>query len=116
MTNTMRALWLASLLGYVLLLAGCPSKLSVQQSLAQRVHRATVQCTALPATIGDKPNPQKVRVCTDALLCQSSAGAAVTAMQDAQKATASGSTDIAVEAKSAGLGALADVACKRGGW
>ena len=109
-------LLLASLFGYVLLLAGCPSKLSVQQSLAKRVHSATVQCTALPATVADKPNLQKVRVCTDALLCQSSAGAAVTAMQDAQKATANGSTDIAAETKSAGLGVLADVACKRGGW
>lgn len=98
------------------LYTGCPSKLSMQQSLAQRVHAATVQCTALPATVGDKPNSQKVKVCTDALLCQSSASAAVTAIQDAQKATAAGETDIAAEAKSAGLGALADVACKRGGW
>lgn len=94
----------------ICLLAGCTPKLVVQQTLAQRVHRATVACVALPA------GPQKAKVCSDALLCQTSAQSAAEAVQKAQAAVAAGGTDVAAEAQAAGLGVLADVACKRGGW
>lgn len=98
----------------VCLLAACTPKLVVQQTLAQRVHKATTQCVALPATIGDKPNPAKARVCAAALICQTTAERAAVALQTAQAATAAGTTDVAAEASAAGLGVLADVACK--GW
>ena len=104
------------LIALALFSSGCLAKLAAQQTLAQRVHAATVQCTALPATIGDKPNPAKALLCSNALLCQTAAASAATALQDAQKATAAGTTDVAAEARSAGLGVLANVACKRGGW
>ena len=55
-------------------LAACTPKLVVQQTLAQRVHRATVACVALPA------GPQKAKVCSDALLCQSAAQSAAEAL------------------------------------
>lgn len=92
------------------LLAACTPKLVVQQTLAQRVHRATVACVALPA------GPQKAKLCADALVCQSAAQSAAEAVQKAQAAVAGGSTDVAAEAQAAGLNVLADVACKRGGW
>lgn len=94
----------------VLLLAGCTPRLVQQQTLAQRVHKATVQCVALPA------GPQKARLCADALLCQTAAQSATEALQKAQAAVAAGSTDVAAEAQAAGLTVLADTACKRGGW
>ena len=94
----------------VCLLAGCTPKVIVQQTLAARVHRATVACVALPA------GPQKAKVCSDALLCQTSAQSAAEAVQKAQAAVAAGGTDVAAEAQAAGLDVLADVACKRGGW
>ena len=94
----------------VCLLTACPAPLAVQQTLAHRVHRATVACVALPA------GPQKAKVCSDALLCQTSAQSAAEAVQKAQAAVAAGGTDVAAEAQAAGLGVLADVACKRGGW
>lgn len=94
----------------VCLLAACTPKLAVQQSLAQRVHQATVACVELPV------GPQKAKVCSDALLCQSAAQSAAEAVQKAQAAVAAGGTDVAAEAQAAGLGVLADVACKRGGW
>ena len=97
-------------------LSGCTSRLVAQQTLVQRVHRATVACVALPATIADKPNPAKVKLCSDALLCQSTDQSAAEALQKAQAAAATGATDIGAEASAAGLGVLADVACKRGGW
>lgn len=93
-----------------LLLAGCPAPLVVQQSLAQRVHRATVACVALPV------GPAKAKLCSDALICQTAAQSAAEAVQKAQKAVAAGGTDVAAEAQAAGLGVLANVACKRGGW
>ncbi len=92
------------------MLSGCTPKVIVQQNLAARVHKATIACVALPA------GPQKARLCSDALLCQSTAKSAAEAVQKAQAAVASGGTDIAAEAQAAGLGVLADVACKRGGW
>lgn len=95
---------------FPLLLAGCPAPLVVQQSLAMRVHAATVACVALPA------GPAKAKRCSDALLCQSAAESAAEALQKAQKAVAAGNTDVAAEAQAAGLGVLADVACRRGGW
>lgn len=94
----------------VCLLAACTPKLVVQQNFAARVHKATVACVALPA------GPQKAKRCADALLCQASAQSAAEAVQKAQAAVAAGGTDIAAEAQAAGLGVLADVACKRGGW
>jgi hypothetical protein len=94
----------------VLLLAGCLSKLPVQQTLAERVHKATLACVKAPA------GALKARVCADALLCQSTAETAAKALQDAQKATATGQTDVTKEAAAAGQVVLADVACKRGGW
>jgi len=92
------------------LLTACPAPLAVQQSLAQRVHNATVACVALPA------GPAKAKRCSDALLCQSAAESAAEAIQKAQKAVAAGGTDVAAESQAAGLGVLADVACRRGGW
>lgn len=92
------------------LLVGCTPKLIVQQTLAARVHKATVACVALQA------GPQKAKVCSEALLCQSAAQSAAEAVQKAQAAVASGSTDVAAEVQAAGLSVLADVACKRGGW
>ena len=102
--------------GLLLFVVGCPTKLAQQQSLADRVHRATVACVALPATVASKPNPTKTKLCADALLCQSSAQSAVEAVQRAQAAVAGGSTDVAAEAQAAGLSVLADFACRRGGW
>ncbi len=96
--------------GLLLFVVGCPAKLAQQQSLADRVHRATVACVA------SKPNPAKAKLCADALLCQSSAQSAVEAVQRAQAAVVSGSTDVAAEAQAAGLNVLADFACRRGGW
>lgn len=93
-----------------LLFTACPAPLRVQQTLADRVHRATVQCVAAPA------GPQKAKKCTDAHLCQVAAKDAAQALQDVQKVTASGDTDVAAEAKAAGLSVLADAACKHGGW
>ena len=95
---------------FAAVLACCTPKLVVQQTLAQRVHRATVACVALPV------GPQKAKRCADALLCQASAQSAAEAVQKAQAAVASGSTDVAAEAQAAGLSVLADVACRRGGW
>lgn len=94
----------------VCLLAACTPKLVVQQTLAQRVHRATVACVALPV------GPRKAKLCADALLCQASAQSAAEAVQKAQAAIAGGGTDVAAEAQAAGLVVLADVACRRGGW
>ena len=94
----------------VCLLAACTPKLVVQQTLAQRVHRATVACVALPA------GPQKAKLCADALLCQASAQSAAEAVQKAQAEVAAGGTDVAAEAQAAGLTVLADVVCRRGGW
>lgn len=105
-----------TLFSVLCLLAGCTPKLAVQQTLAARVHKATVQCVTLPATIGDKPNPVKAKLCADALLCQTSAQSAAAAVQKAQSAVAGGSTDIVAEAQAAGLNVLADAACRRGGW
>lgn len=92
------------------LLAGCTPKLVVQQTLAQRVRRATVACVALPS------GSAKTRLCVDALLCQTTAQNAAEALQKAQAAVASGSTDVAAEATAAGLAVLADTACRHGGW
>lgn len=92
------------------LMAGCAGKLAQQQSLAQRVHRATVACVAAPS------GPAKARVCADALVCQTASQSAAEALQKAQAATAAGSTDVAAEATAAGLAVLADTACRRGGW
>lgn len=94
----------------VLLMVGCTPKLVQQQALAQRVHKATVQCVALPS------GPAKARLCADALLCQTAAKDAAAALQDAQKAVAAGGTDVAAETKAAGLNVIADTACKHGGW
>ena len=107
---------------YVLLLAflitSCATILPQQQDLAVRVHRATVACTALPATTGCPPatNARKAKVCAQALLCQSTAKSAAEALQAANAARAGGSTDVAAEARSAGLDVLARTACKQGGW
>lgn len=98
-----------TLFSVLCLLAGCTPKLVVQQTLAQRVHRATVACVALQA------GPQKAKVCSDALLCQSAAQSAAVAVQRAQAAVAAGDVDMAAEATAAGLTVLANVACKRGG-
>ncbi len=92
------------------MLSGCTPKLVAQQGLAARVHRATTACVAIPV------GPQRAKVCSDALLCQSAAQSAAEALQRAQAAVAAGSTDVAAEARAAGLSVLADVACKRGGW
>ena len=94
----------------VCLLAACTPKLVVQQTLAARVHKATVACVALPS------GPVKAKLCSDALLCQSAAQSAAEAVQKAQTAVAGGSTDVAAEAQATGLTVLADVACRRGGW
>lgn len=99
-----------TLFSVLCLLSGCTPKVIVQQSLAARVHRATTACVAIPV------GPQRAKVCSDALLCQSAAQSAAEAVQKAQAAVAAGGTDIAAEAQAAGLGVLADVACKRGGW
>lgn len=99
-----------TLFSVLCLLAGCTPKLAVQQTLAARVHKATVQCVTLPA------GPVKTKLCADALLCQTSAQSAAAAVQKAQSAVACGSTDIVAEAQAAGLSALADAACRRGGW
>ncbi len=93
----------------ILFLAGCPAPLLVQQTLAQRVHKATLACVAL--TTGAAQQQCVAR----AKLCQSTAKAAAEALQKAQTATAAGNTDIAAEASAAGLGVLADVACKQAG-
>ena len=92
------------------LLAGCPAPLVEQQSLAARVHKATIACVATTA------DPKKAKVCAQALLCQQTAKSAAEALQAANVARSTGDTDVAAEAKAAGLDALADAACKRGGW
>lgn len=97
-------------LSFAAVLCGCTPKVIVQQNLAARVHKATVACVALPS------GPAKAKLCSDALLCQSAAQSAAEAVQKAQAAVAAGGTDVAAEAQAAGLGVLADVACKRGGW
>ncbi len=101
-----------------LTLSGCADVLTQQQDLATRVHRATVACVALPATTGSPPiaNPEKAKVCTLALLCQSTAKGAAEALQAANVARSIGDTDVAAEAKAAGMNVLADAACKHGGW
>lgn len=96
------------------LLAGCPAPLAEQQSLAARVHKATIACVAVPATAD--ANPKKAKVCAQALLCQQTAKSAAEALQAANVARSTGDTDIAAEAKAAGLDVLADTACKQGGW
>lgn len=96
----------------------CAAPLVEQQDLATRVHKATVACVALPATVGNPPiqNSAKAKVCSLALLCQSTAKAAADALQVANTARSTGTTDIAAEAKAAGLDVLAHTACKNGGW
>ena len=91
------------------LLAGCPAPLVEQQSLAARVHRATIDCVAAAS-------PKKARVCAHALLCQQTAKSAAEALQAANAARSAGDTDVAAEAKASGLDVLADTACKQGGW
>ncbi len=97
---------------------GCIMPLTEQQDLATRVHKATVACVALPATTGSPliANPEKAKVCTLALLCQSTAKGAAEALQAANVARSTGETDVAVEAKAAGMDVLAHTACKHGGW
>ena len=97
---------------------GCAAPLAEQQDLALRVHKATVACVALPATKGSPPaaNPEKAKVCTQALLCQSTAKSAAEALQAANVARSTGETDVAAEAKAAGMDVLAHTACKHGGW
>lgn len=97
------------LVAFNLSLIGCLPGLANQQSLAARVHAATVQC------ISAKPGPAKIKICSDASLCQGSAQSAAEAIQAAQLARATG-TDAGKEAAAAGLDFLADAACKRGGW
>jgi hypothetical protein len=92
------------------LLAGCPAPLAEQQSLAARVHKATVDCVATTV------NPKKAKVCAQALLCQQTAKSAADALQAVNVARSTGDTDVAAEAKAAGLDVLADTACKQGGW
>jgi spore coat polysaccharide biosynthesis predicted glycosyltransferase SpsG len=91
----------------------CAAILPQQQDLATRVHKATVACTALSVTVN---SAQKVKVCSQALLCQSTAKSAAEALQAANIARSTGTTDVAAEAKAAGLDVLADAACKQGGW
>ena len=98
--------YVAFLLG-LWMLSGCTPKVIVQQNLAARVHKATIQCVALPS------GPAKAKLCSDALVCQTAAESAAEAVQKAQKAVAAGGTDVAAEATAAGLTVLADVACKR---
>lgn len=100
--------------GTVLALSGCADVLTQQQDLAARVHRATVACVALPATPKDKD--KKARVCAQAQLCQQTAKGAAEALQAVNVARSVSDTDVAAEAKAAGMGVLADTACKRGGW
>ena len=97
-----------------LALTGCHTPLVEQQSLAARVHKATIDCTLVPATEASKP--KKAKVCSQALLCQQTAKCAADALQAANVARSAGDVDVAAEAKAAGLDALADAACKRGGW
>lgn len=96
----------------------CAAPLVEQQDLALRVHKATVDCVAMPATVGSPQiaNPAKAKVCTLALLCQSTAKSAAEALQAANIARSTGTTDIAAEAKAAGMDVLAHMACKHGGW
>ena len=94
----------------LILLVACPAPLTVQQSLAQRVHNASAACKVVPV------GAAKVATCTKALLCQSTAETAARALQTAQAAAATGSTDVAAEVLAAGQGVLADAACKQGGW
>ena len=91
------------------LLTGCPMPLAEQQSLAARVHKATIACVATAS-------PRKAKVCAQAQLCQSTAKSAAEALQAANTARSTGDTDVAAEAKAAGMDVLADTACKRGGW
>ena len=91
------------------LLLGCPAPLARQQSLAARVHKATIDCVA-------SMSPKKAKVCAQAQLCQQTAKSAAEALQAANTARSTGDTDIAAEAKAAGLDVLADTACKHGGW
>ena len=90
-------------------LLGCPAPLAQQQSLAARVHRATIDCVATAS-------PKKAKVCAQALLCQQTAKSAAEALQAANAARSAGDTDVAAEAKASGLDVLADTACKQGGW
>ena len=91
------------------LLLGCPAPLAKQQSLVTRVHRATIDCVAAAS-------PKKAKVCAQAQLCQQTAKGAAEALQAANAARSTGDTDVAAEAKAAGLDVLADTACKHGGW
>jgi len=91
------------------LLAGCHTPLAEQQSLAARVHKATIACVAIAS-------PKKAKVCAQAQLCQSTAKSAAEALQAANAARSTGDTDVAAEAKAAGTDVLADTACKQGGW
>lgn len=90
-------------------LLGCPAPLAKQRSLAARVHRATIDCVAAVS-------PKKAKVCAQAQLCQQTARGAAEALQAANSARSAGDTDVAAEAKAAGLDVLADTACKQGGW
>lgn len=91
------------------ILTACPAPLAQQQSLAARVHRATIDCVAAMS-------PKKAKVCAQAQLCQQTAKSAAEALQAANAARSIGDTDVAAEAKAAGLDVLADTACKQGGW
>ena len=58
------------------LLLGCPAPLARQQSLAARVHKATIDCVA-------SASPKKAKVCAQAQLCQQTAKSAAEALQAA---------------------------------
>ena len=57
-------------------LLGCPAPLAKQQSLAARVHKATIDCVA-------SASPKKAKVCAQAQLCQQTAKSAAEALQAA---------------------------------
>ena len=97
------------LLPVACILTACPAPLAQQQSLAARVHRATIDCVA-------SASPKKAKVCAQAQLCQQTAKSAAEALQAANAARSTGDTDVAAEAKAAGLDVLANTACKQGGW
>lgn len=89
-----------------LALSGCADVLTQQQDLATRVHKATAACVA----------SKKAKVCALAQLCQQTAKGAVEALQAVNIARLASDTNVAAEARAAGMGVLADTACKRGGW
>lgn len=90
----------------LILLIACPANLSMQQTLAERVHHATQACVALPA------GPPQLECSAKALRCARAAKLAAEAIQRAQTATAEGNTAVTAEAASAGLVVLATEACK----